>query len=209
MRTAPIILGLCGLFLSSCSVSQPFASKIPVPPPSEPLHTLTSTEYISPDGDSVLKFQYEKKPFSYQLISRDTGHVLATAKTALEPHNLDRETIRATIEVTFASDQSGVLIHDDHSDASPNPYYILIQRKENSPAYRVIYLSPPTEHINTPGEFDFLYPGVKALTKNDVTFYYYSGKNTRTISISKLLQSVELRGAEQWPSEQIETHYKQ
>lgn len=208
----PAIILICFCAFAGCSTPKHLVSQtsLPPPPPQQlPEHPLVSTKYVSPDGQLVLKFRHTKKPFSYQLINRNTRRVLATARTSLQPHNIDGERIRSTIDVAFASDQSGVLIHDDHSDASPNPFYILIQRKGNSSSYRVLYLAPPTEHISTLGEFDFLYPSIRSLSRNEVTFYYWAENCTRSIPLTYLLKTSELRGAEQWPSDEIKARYKQ
>lgn len=104
------------------------------------------------------------------------------------------------VRVTYSDDLSAIVVHEEFSDASPNPRYILFQRHPGATAYRASYLAPPTAHTDEPGEFDFICPRIQRITSDAITLDYYDGR-TRVIRISDLLRSRTPKGSQEWPSE--------
>jgi hypothetical protein len=190
------LLALLVVGLAACST--------PPPPPSSPpkaAEVLPSPNavYPSPDGWLYATIRHSKKPYTLAIIERESGQVLGVAESSAHLNDSKSE-MYGSVRVTYSTDLSTIVVHEDFSDASPNPYYILFQRRPRSAAYQASYLAPPTAHIDTPGEFDFVCPAIQSVTADTICLDYEDGR-TRVIRISDLLQSRTPKGAQEWDSE--------
>lgn len=160
-------------------------------PPQYPVEVLpsASTIYPSPDGRIFATLRYGKKPYTVAILERESGRVLGTARSSV---NLSDDGIHmhGTVRVTYAKDLSTIVAHEDFSDASPNPRYILFQRKSGATDYRAFYFAPPTAHTDREGEFDFICPNVRLISLDSITLEYPGEPNaTCVLPIKDLIKS--------------------
>jgi hypothetical protein len=180
------------VMLAGCSTSQPLQKA------AEALPSANAT-YPSPDGSLCVTICHSKKPYTVEVIERESGKVLGVAGSSVVlTESGDR--MQGEMRVTYSGDLSTIIVHEDFSDAAPNPHYILFQRRRGSAAYRVSYLAPPTARTDAPGDFDFVCPRIKSITDDTITLDYCDGR-TRVIRIADVLQSTVPKGALEWPDE--------
>lgn len=134
------------------------------------------------------------------IVERATGKVLGVAKSSARLQ-VGSDQMFGEVKVTYADDLSTIVVHEEFSDASPNPRYILFQRRAGSTGYRASYLAPPTAPSSQPGEFDFICPAIRQVTSDTITLDYYRPGTTRVLRISDLLQTDVPRSSQEWPSE--------
>jgi len=146
--------------------------------------------------------RHDKQPYTLALVEHESGRVLGVAESSA---NIDGERMYGKVRVTYSDDLSTIVVHEDFSDASPDPRYILFQRRAGSAAYQTSYLAPPTAHTDVPGEFDFLCPSIQGVTKDTIALSYEDGR-TRVVRIAELLQTHVPRSSQGWPSEAYERY---
>ena len=179
--------------LSACSTPQ-------TPPKASYVLPSSSATYPSPDGRLYATIRHTKQPYTVAIIERESGRVLGVAESSVRL-SIGGDRMHGEVRVTYSDDLSTIVVHEEFSDASPNPRYILFQRRAGSTAYRASYFAPPTAHTDAPGEFDFICPTIQRVTSDTITLDYYEPGRTRVIRISDLLQSRTPRGSQEWPSE--------
>lgn len=179
--------------LSACST-------VKIPPKMGDVLPPASTHYPSPDGRMYATIRYAKQPYTVAIIESETEKVLGLAESSVRLSE-DGDRMHGQVRVAYSDDLSTVVVHEDFSDASPNPRYILFQRSQNSLTYNAMYFSPPTEHTDAPGEFDFICPFIQSVTNDTITLNYDASGQTRVIRISELLLSHSPRSSQEWPSE--------
>ena len=130
------------------------------------------------------------------IIERESGRVLGVAASSVVL-SAGGDRIHGEVRVTYSDDLSTIVVHEDFSDASPNPRYILFQHHPGATAYRASYLAPPTAHTDAPGEFDFICPRIQRVTSDTITLDYYEPGRTRVIRISDLLQTRTPKGSQE------------
>jgi hypothetical protein len=178
--------------LAACSTPQ-------APPKFSHVLPSSSAIYPSPDGRLYATIRHSKQPYTVAIIERESGRVRGVAESSIIPSASGNQ-MHGEVRVTYSDDLSTIVVHEDFSDASPNPRYILFHRRPGATAYRVTYLAPPTAHTDAPGEFDFICPRIQRVTSDTLTLDYYDGR-TRVIRISDLLQTRTPKGSQEWPSE--------
>ena len=98
--------------------------------------------------------------------------------------------MHGTVSVTYADDRSKIIVHEDFSDASPNPRYILFQRKPGATDYRAFYCAPPIANTDQEGEFDFICPDIRQVTVDSVTLEYPGEPEaTRVLPLKNLIKT--------------------
>ncbi len=190
------ILCLLLAALAACSTSQNPPQQLRK---SAELLPSPNATYPSPDGSLYAAIRHSKRPYTVAIIERESGRVLSVAESSASISE-SGEGMYGTVCATYSEDLSTIVVHEDFSDASPNPRYILFQRRRGTAAYRVSYLAPPSAHTDAPGEFDIIKPRIVRVTNDTITLDYYDGR-TRVIHISELLQTRTPKSSEGWPSE--------
>lgn len=147
----------------------------------------SSARFPSADGRLYVTIQHSRNPFKVAIVERATGRSLGFAESSavLSP---DGKRLQGDVRVTYSDDLSVIVVHEDFSDASPNPRYILFKLCPGDGQYQASYFSPPVAHTNVPGEFDFLCPRIRHLTKDALTLGYEDGR-TRVVPLSALNQT--------------------
>lgn len=177
------------------------ACSTPQPPPKEAEVLPSSTAaYPSPDGRLYATLCHSKKPYTVAIIEHESGRILGIAESSLVL-STGGDRMHGEVRVTYSDDLSTIVVHEDFSDASPNPRYILFQRRSPAGSYRTSYFAPPIAHTDAPGEFDFICPRIQHVTSDSITLDYYEPGRTHVIRISDLLQTRTPRGSQEWPSE--------
>jgi hypothetical protein len=186
--------------LSACSTPQKAPTKNETLPSS-------SAVYASPDGRLYATIRHAKEPYTVAIIERESGRVLGVAESSARL-SIGGDRMHGDVRVTYSSDLSTIVVHEEFSDASPNPRYILFQRRPGSAIYRASYFAPPTAHTDAPGEFDFVCPAIQQVTSNTITLDYYEPRRSRVIRISDLLQSRIPKSSQEWPSDEYKRYDK-
>ena len=159
----PILLGV----IAACSAPQP-----PQPlPKTVEIRPSPNTFHSSPDGRLYATIRHNKKPYTIAIIERESGRVRGVAESSANIGEQGDE-MYGSVRVTYSDDSSTIVVHEDFSDASPNPRYILFQRPSGATAYRVSHFAPPTAHTDDPGEFDFVCPRIQRVTSDAITLDY-------------------------------------
>jgi hypothetical protein len=187
--------------LSACSTPQTAPTKNETLPSS-------SAVYASPDGRLYATIRHSKEPYTVAIIERESGRVLGVAESSTRL-SIEGDRMHGDIRVTYSDDLSTIVIHEDFSDASPNPRYILFQRPAGGTMYHVSYFAPPTAHTDQPGEFDFICPAIHQVTRDTITLDYYAPGRSRVIRISDLLRSRTPKSSQEWPSDDYKRYNKE
>jgi hypothetical protein len=122
------------------------------------------------------------------ILERETGRELGSARSSARLKE-GHQKLAGEMKTAFSGDLSVILVHEEFSDASPAPRYILFQRPPGHQAYRVSYCNPPAAHTDRPGEWDFVCPDVKGVTGEAITFSYYGEHPDHTMRIADLIQT--------------------
>lgn len=184
--------------LTACATSQQPAT------PAEELSSSTAI-YLSPDKRLYTQLRHSSRPSTVEIIDNESGQVLGVAESSVKLSK-DGEHMRGTVLVTYSDDLSTIVIHEDFSDATPNPRYILFQRHVAGNSFRVSYFAPPTAYTNTPGEFNFIHPRIRQVTSDSLTLDYYTPGDERVIPITGLLRTNTPKSSGEWPSEAYERY---
>jgi len=170
--------------------------------PSYPVRELPSASamYPSPDGRLYVTIRHTKAPFTVALIDRESGRILGVARSSARL-NQEGDKLQGEVRVSYADDMSAIVVHEEFSDASPNPRYILFLRDKGGSIYHGSYFAPPTAHTDAPGEFDFICPSISQVTRDAITLNYYDASQSRSIPIANLLRTTTPRSSQEWPSE--------
>jgi hypothetical protein len=188
-----LIIAFLVAAITACSAPKPLQYPVEVLPSA-------STIYPSPDGRVFATLRYGKQPFTVAILERESGRVLGVAKSSVKLSE-DGLRMHGTLRVTYADDLSTIIVHEDFSDASPNPRYILFQRKPGNNDYRVFYCAPPTAHTDREGEFDFVCPDVRRVSVDSVTLEYPGEPTaTRDLAIKDLIKTTTPASAQDMPS---------
>lgn len=179
--------------LTACATPQPAATT------AEELPSSTAI-YPSPDKQLYVQLRHSIKPYTVEIIDHESRQVLGVAESSVDLSE-DGDHMHGRVLVTYSDDLSTIVVHEEFSDASPNPRYILFQRHPAGSSFRVFYFAPPTAHTNAPGEFDFIYPRILKVTSDSLTLDYYTTERERVIPISGLLRTNDARSSGEWPSE--------
>jgi hypothetical protein len=186
--------------LSACSTQQ-------TSPTNEILQS-SSAVYASPDGRLYTTIRHSKEPCTVEIIERESGRVLGVAESSARL-SIGGYRIHGNVRVTYSSNLSTIVVHEDFSDASPNPRYILFQRRTGRTIYQASYFAPPTAHTDAPGEFNFICPAIDQVTRDTITLTYYEPGRSRVMRISDLLQSHTPQSSQEWPSDEFKRYDKE
>lgn len=179
--------------LTACATPQPAATTAAELPSSTAI-------YPSPDKQLYAQLRHSIKPYTVEIIDHESGQVLGVAESSVNLSE-DGDHMHGRVLVTYSDDLSTIVVHEEFSDASPNPRYILFQRHPAGSSFHVSYFAPPTTHTNAPNEFDLIYPRIQQATSDSLTLDYYTLGRERVIPISSLLRTNIARSSGEWPSE--------
>src|SRR5689334_15767703 len=103
MNAAFLILA-CAV-LTGCSTLQPS-------PPKQDVFPSASTIYPSADGGVYATIRYDRQPYTVAIMERESGRVLGTAESSVRL-NPEGDRMQGEVHVTFASDLSAIVVHED------------------------------------------------------------------------------------------------